>query len=425
MIDERGQFGPERDGGGRRRARVHGYRAGVRQRQHHAQSGFPEHAEAMRPMYVSLADLAGTRCCGWLYRPRGARHHAEHGDACRDQPRRPPSSSAASSAYRRPAHCAGSGASCSPPPPSPSPRRPAAGAEGYADTAFAQPRRPWPRCGGGGRVICPRPPLPAHELTGCGRRRGAGGVAGGRAAGTTDARRRPPARSLYHWRSWPNSNHIRNFSIIAHIDHGKSTLADRLLELTGTVAARDMKEQLLDKMDLRRERGITIKARLPHRLQGARRPRVPAQPHRHPRPRRLHLRGLPSLAACEGAVLLVDSTQGVEAQTLANAYLAIENDLKSSRCPKDRPAGQRRGGGRARAARAHRRDARGDPRGVGQDRRGVEDVLEAVVTRDAAAGRRPRGAGACPDLRQRVRPNRGAIADVRVVDGGFSRPAVA
>jgi GTP-binding protein LepA len=207
---------------------------------------------------------------------------------------------------------------------------------------------------------------------------------------------------------------IRNFSIIAHIDHGKSTLADRILQLTDAVAERDMRAQVLDTMDLERERGITIKAQAV---------RVDWRGYE------LNLIDTPghvdftyevsrSLQACEGAVLVVDAAQGIEAQTLANAYLAIENDPESvpgvnkTDLPQADPDG----------AAAEIADLIGDDsehvlRISAKTGLNVDQVLDAIVERISA----PKGDPAAPPraliFDSSYDQYRGVVAFVRVVDG--------
>ncbi len=217
---------------------------------------------------------------------------------------------------------------------------------------------------------------------------------------------------------------IRNFCIIAHIDHGKSTLADRMLQMTGVVDDRQMRAQYLDRMDIERERGITIKSqavRMP--FQAARRSRLRPEHDRHARARGLHLRGVAVLAACEGAVLLVDAAQGIEAQTLANLYLALENDLQIIPVLNkiDLPAAQPE---KYAAELAHIIGCPADDvlQGVGQDGRGGHRTARG----DRAGCPAPVGD---PDAPARALifdsvydAYRGVVTYIRMIDGHVCRP---
>ena len=217
--------------------------------------------------------------------------------------------------------------------------------------------------------------------------------------------------------------HIRNFSIIAHIDHGKSTLADRILELTHTVAAREMRAQLLDSMDLERERGITIKAQAVRVFFTA----------KDGETYQLHLIDTPghvdftyevsrSLAACEGALLVVDASQGVEAQTVANTYLAVESGLELIPCLNkiDLP------GAEPERVAGEVSELIGEPpesilQISGKTGAGVGEVLEELIERVPAPSGDPESAPRALIFDSEFDQYRGVIAYIRVVDGVFRK----
>ncbi|HVE73386.1 MAG TPA: translation elongation factor 4 [Thermoanaerobaculia bacterium] len=217
----------------------------------------------------------------------------------------------------------------------------------------------------------------------------------------------------------PDPQYIRNFSIIAHIDHGKTTLSDRLLQMTGAVEQRDMHEQMLDDMDLERERGITIKAR------AVMLEYVAADGQEYT----FNLIDTPghvdftyevsrSLAACEGAILVVDATQGVEAQTLANSYLAINNNLailpviNKVDLPSAEPERVREQIENVIGLDAHDAVLASAKAGIG-----VQEILDKIITHIPAPTGDPNGETRALLFDSWYDPYRGVVCMVRVVDG--------
>src|ERR1700726_1344067 len=234
---------------------------------------------------------------------------------------------------------------------------------------------------------------------------------------------RPLLPTIYRDASPMDQSHIRNFCIIAHIDHGKSTLADRILELTHTVAAREMRAQVLDSMELERERGITIKAQAVRVFYRA----------RNGDTYQLHLIDTPghvdftyevsrSLAACEGALLVVDASQGVEAQTVANTYLAIDSGLELIPCLNkvDLP------GAEPERVAEEVAELLGEPadtvrRISAKTGEGVTDVLDELIARVPPPGGDPASPPRALIFDSEFDQYRGVIAYIRVVDGTFTK----
>src|SRR5689334_2046566 len=216
----------------------------------------------------------------------------------------------------------------------------------------------------------------------------------------------------------PDPQFIRNFSIIAHIDHGKTTLSDRLLQKTGAVEVREMHEQMLDDMDLERERGITIKARAVNlRYKDYTFNLIDTPGHVD-----FSYEVSRSLAACEGAILVVDATQGVEAQTLANSYMAINNNLailpviNKVDLPSAEPERVREQIENVIGLDAHDAVLASAKAGIG-----VQEILEKIITHIPAPTGNPDAPPRAMLFDSWYDPYRGVMCLVRMIDGELRR----